>query len=151
ALLPDQLDLPATTAHGGAERVGAPARTVLRDGERDEPVAARDRREPFALLRAAPERREAEPAGDRREDAERRRRTPELLHEGPEVGEGRPAPPVALREPVPEPAEPRDGLPERGIVPSRRVVPRAPPLARDLAREEASSRFLHRLLGVAGA
>src|SRR5439155_273382 len=76
-------------------------------------------------------------------------RTPgaaELLDEQPEVEQRRALPPVGGGQPVAEPAEARDRLPEGRVVPLGGAVPRQAPLARDLGGQEAARRLPDRLL-----
>src|SRR5438105_3746647 len=96
--------------------------------------------------RSAAERRQAEPARDLRKDGERRGGAAELLDEQPEVEQRRALPPVSGGQPVAEPAEARDRLPEGRVVPLGGAVPRQAPLARDLGGQEAARRLPDRLL-----
>src|SRR5207245_11076962 len=86
------------------------------------------------------ERRGSGPARDRREDAEGGGGAAELLDEQPHIEQRRALPPVGRGEPVAEPAEAGDRLPECRVVPLGGAVPREAPLARDLGGEEAARR-----------
>src|SRR5438132_9190848 len=146
ALLTLEAEGLAAPAHPGREGGRVGARALLRDRERHPRLAARDGRQPRALLRRRAERRETEPARDLHEDAEGRGGAAELLDEQPQVEQRRALPPVGRGQPVAEPAEARDRLPEGRVVPLLRAVPREAPLARDLGGEEAARRLPDRLL-----
>src|SRR5436190_377962 len=129
-------------AHRGEARPGGPGTAR----ERHALLAARDGRQPRALLRRRAERRETESARDLCKDGERRGGAAELLDEQPEVEQRRALPPVGGGQPVAEPAEARDRLPEGRVVPLGGAVPRQAPLARDLGGQEAARRLPDRLL-----
>src|SRR5579885_1882123 len=114
--------------------------------ERDDLLPARDRRKPRAPLRRRAEGRQREAAREGREEPEGRHRAPPLLDQQPQVEERGPLAAVRHREPVAEPAEIRDGAPERRIVAGGCAVPFEPSLARDLGSEKPPRLLLHGLL-----
>src|SRR5579885_1888481 len=146
ALLAVEAEPPPAAGERRAQRRRLGLHLGLAHRERDDLLAARDRRKPRAPLRRRTEGRQREAARERREEPEGRRRTPPLLDQQPHVEERGPLAAVRRRKPVAEPAELRDRAPERRIVAGGRAVPFEPPLARDLGCEKPPRFLLHGLL-----
>src|SRR5438876_127938 len=146
ALLAADHEAPPARAHRRPEGRGVGGGGLLGNGKRHALLAPRDRRQPVAFLRRRAERGERQAARDGGEDPERRDEAAALLDEQPEVEERRALAAELARQTVAEPPEAGDRLPEGGVVPLGRRVPRSPALARDLRSKEATRRRLHRLL-----
>jgi hypothetical protein len=150
ALLAVEPERVAAPGERGLEGGRLERRRPLRDRERHQALAARDRRQPRAALRVGAERVERQTTRDGREHPERRDCPPALLDQQPEVAERGPLPARGLRQREAEPTELGHRAPERRVVPLRGAIPLEPPRACDLRGEEPPRLLLDRLLLVGG-